>query len=181
MKKNNYISFFTLTLISGLFFIILFLLINYVENEGFNPSDDGVVIAQSYRLFNGEIPHKDFISIRPVFSGILHGVHLISPLPLQLSARWFVLLEYFIYSFLWIILLFNVFKFDLGKSYRKYFAFIFLAFFSFLLNVNNYNLYPWTTIDAIFLVFWLTGLLIRFSRKNCPISINFYLPVLACS
>lgn len=151
MKKNRNLFFFFLTVFSALFFIILFIILNYVENEGFNPSDDGVILAQAYRLFNGEIPHKDFISIRPVFSGILHGIHLISPLPLQISARWFVLLEYFTYSFLWIILIFKVFKFDFISNFNKAIVFIFLAFFCFLLNVNNYNLYPWTTIDAIFL------------------------------
>jgi len=156
MKKNGRISPFVLAVISALFIIILFSLLNYVENEGFNPSDDGVVIAQSYRIFNGEIAHKDFISIRPVFSGILHGIHLISPLPLQISARWFVLFEYFCYSFLWVYLLLNVFNLNKLKNIKYYIVFIFLAIYTFLLNLNNYNLYPWTTIDAIF--FAVSGL-----------------------
>ncbi|HKQ58713.1 MAG TPA: hypothetical protein VJY35_12665, partial [Candidatus Eisenbacteria bacterium] len=40
---------------------------------GFNPTDDGFVLAMSRRLLEGQVPHRDFISIRPVGSALLHA------------------------------------------------------------------------------------------------------------
>lgn len=40
---------------------------------GFNPTDDGFVLAASRRLLDGQIPHRDFISIRPLGSALLHA------------------------------------------------------------------------------------------------------------
>ncbi len=39
---------------------------------GFNPTDDGWVLAQSRRLLNGERPHFEFDSVRPAGSALLH-------------------------------------------------------------------------------------------------------------
>ena len=146
MRKNILTIFVTLLTI-----LIVFISIDYVESEGFNPTDDGVILAQSFRLINGESPHKDFISIRPVFSGILHSIHFFSPMPLQISARWFVIFEFFVYSFLWVFALFKVFLHFPENSKLKYLLISSVFLFSFILNLNNYNLFPWTTIDAIFL------------------------------
>jgi hypothetical protein len=38
---------------------------------GFNPTDDGWLQAGARRLLDGEVPHRDFISVRPVLSLIL--------------------------------------------------------------------------------------------------------------
>ncbi len=40
---------------------------------GYNPTDDGFVLAQSRRILDGQIPHRDFISVRPVASALLHA------------------------------------------------------------------------------------------------------------
>lgn len=117
--------------------------------EGFNPSDDGVILAQSYRILNGEIPHRDFISIRPAGSGFMHAIHYFSPLSLELSARWLVLFEYLIYSILITLLLTGSWFKGLRRSYL-----LFLTggsvLVQFILNQNYYNLFPWTTIDSLF-------------------------------
>lgn len=39
---------------------------------GFNPTDDGFTLAYARRLLNGQIPHRDFIIIRPALSPLLH-------------------------------------------------------------------------------------------------------------
>jgi hypothetical protein len=119
------------------------------STEGFNPSDDGVILAQSYRILNGEVPHRDFISIRPVGSAIMHAIHFYSPLPLELSARWLVLAEYLFYSILISVLLTGSWFRGLRKPY-----YLLLVSGSvvvmFILNQNHYNLFPWTTIDSLF-------------------------------
>lgn len=135
------------------------------STEGFNPSDDGVILAQSYRIINGEVPHRDFISIRPVGSAVMHSVHFFSPLPLELSARWLVLLEYLIGAlFISFILAGSWFR-GLRKS-------LFLlticgsVILMFILNQNHYNLFPWTTIDALF---WFSLALFGWYKlKNNP-------------
>jgi hypothetical protein len=39
---------------------------------GFNPTDDGFVLAYGRRLLDGQVPHRDFIAIRPVGAALLH-------------------------------------------------------------------------------------------------------------
>lgn len=39
---------------------------------GFNPTDDGFNLAYSRRILEGQIPHRDFIAIRPVGTALLH-------------------------------------------------------------------------------------------------------------
>jgi len=43
---------------------------------GFNPTDDGFILAQSRRILAGEVPHRDFITVRPAGSAVLHVVDL---------------------------------------------------------------------------------------------------------
>lgn len=39
---------------------------------GFNPAEDGAILAGSRRLQEGAVPHRDFLSLRPVGSSVLH-------------------------------------------------------------------------------------------------------------
>lgn len=39
---------------------------------GFNATDEGWMLAGSRRLLDGEVPHRDFISLRPAGSSLLH-------------------------------------------------------------------------------------------------------------
>ncbi len=149
-------------LLIALVLTILFLKIDHVENQGFNPSDDGVVLAQSWRIINGEAPHKDFISIRPVGSGVLHSIHFYTGLPLMISARWFVLLQFFVIGCVFSLLLRDLYNREFEKSLQPVFFYA-MVIFGFALSVLNYNMYPWTTIDA---VFWTVIALPFFLRKN---------------
>lgn len=137
---------------------MLYAVLGIIPTEGFNPSDDGVILAQSYRLLQGQIPHLDFISIRPVGSAVLHSLHFISPLPLEISGRWLTLLQYLSYSLLWAWM---IVRFTRIRKYRGLIFYPLIGITGFMLNQNFYNLFPWTTIDAIF---WLV------------IALSFYLP-----
>ncbi len=144
--------------------MLLFRLINYTGNEGFNPSDEGVVVAQSYRLVHGEVPHRDFVSIRPVGSGCLHTLHFISPLPLIESGRWFV-----VFQFMLMALACTVVVRRLTNRFRKTASELGLFMLLFSLSILNYNLFPWTTIDA---VFWSSlAILVWFSVQNIKLRI----------
>ena len=158
MKKRGTINFVftTLSIFAGT--VLLYIILGIIPSEGFNPSDDGVILAQSYRLLQGQVPHLDFISIRPVGSAALHCIHFLSPLPLEISARWLTLLQYLTYSLLWAWIMV---RFSRIRKYRGLIFFAFLGIWGFALNQNHYNLFPWTTIDALF---WMI------------LALSFYLP-----
>lgn len=151
---------------------VIFIFLNYAGTEGLNPSDDGVILAQSWRIINGEIPHLDFISIRPVGSGVLHSIHFLIPFPLEISARYFVLFQFFIIAFCWVqfFRLKSKFKHKLPISYQ-----ISILLIAWIFTIYNYNLFPWTTIDAIFwssLGFYLIERGFNNRRKFIPLSIG---------
>lgn len=160
-----FISFF----ISSIIIICFAIAVNYTGTEGFNPSDDGVVIAQSYRIFNGEIPHKDFISIRPVGSGLLHIIHLILPLPLMHSMRFFIIIQSLIIAMLMAIVIKEIYN-DEFKADIPLPSILGVLLLGFILTLLDYNMFPWTTIDAIFWSMMAFALLM--SKHNHRLFIN---------
>ncbi|MCD6346091.1 MAG: hypothetical protein J7L96_01595 [Bacteroidales bacterium] len=148
MKSIKHLSWWML-LATAVVFVLVYALLHVPANEGFNPSDDGVIIAQAYRLLQGQIPHHDFISIRPVGSAVIHSIHFYSFLPFEISARWFTLLEYMAYSFLWTLLFVRSWKYQ--SRITAFVLPVLLGSWVFILNQNHYNLFPWTSIDAIML------------------------------
>jgi hypothetical protein len=134
-----------LTLITALIIGIIFPILNYTGKEGFNPSDDGVILAQSWRIINGEVPHKDFIAMKPALSGFLHTIHFYSPLAMEDSARWFVVFQNFLISFLWVFLLMHTFN-----PVTTNWGFLSISLIAFTMNLNHHGLFPWTTVDGLF-------------------------------
>ena len=39
---------------------------------GFNPAHEGVVLSAARRLLDGQMPHRDFVYLRPALSPLLH-------------------------------------------------------------------------------------------------------------
>lgn len=171
--KNKYL------LIPLLVFIglsILFSSINYIENEGFNPTDEGVILSQSWRIINGEIAHTDFISIRPVASAYLHSLNFLIPGPVVENARIFALFQYFIIALAMSIMCFRTLERINKKKYHfTYFFALLIA--GLTVTILNYNLYSWTTIDA---VFWsVIALPLLFSKNKWKIAVGLLLTSLA--
>jgi hypothetical protein len=149
MKRPS-LKYFIASFISLLVIICINILVDYVGNEGFNPSDEGVIIAQSYRIVNGEVPHKDFVSIRPAGSGILHTIHFLSPFSLIQSMRWLVIIQFFSIALIMAVVLKILLEEDLGLK-MSLIQFIIVLILAYTLNVLDYNLFLWTTIDALML------------------------------
>lgn len=59
---------------------------------GHNALDDGFVVGLAWRLVQGELPHRDFIYVRPPGSIFLHAIPL-----MLLPARWVMLAERFLF------------------------------------------------------------------------------------
>ena len=117
-----------------------------VERLGFDPTDDGFVLAQAYRILHGQVPHRDFISPRPVGSPLLHTFDHLLPLPSLEATRLIGLVEIVAYT-----LLFASFVFT--RPVRKWrgweFALITIAV---LVNRHVYPVMGWPTIDGLLLV-----------------------------
>lgn len=121
---------------------------------GFNPTDDGVVLAQTARFWSGQIPFIDFVSIRPFGSVLLHWPALLFGDYRLLASRYLSVVEIGFYSYAFLSLTINKMRVELSEL-----AFWSLAGISFALNVHSFPLMAWTTIDALFLV--AAGLYLR--------------------
>jgi hypothetical protein len=121
---------------------------------GFNPTDDGVVLAQTARFWSGQVPFLDFVSIRPFGSVFLHWPELLFGDYRLLASRYLTILEVGFYSFALLSVTVKLMRVEL-----KAFVFWLLAGISFALNIHSFPLMAWTTIDAIFIL--SLGLLIR--------------------
>ncbi len=126
---------------------VFYISINYAGTEGLCPSNDGIVLAQSWRIIQGEIPHLEFISIRPAASAFLHTINFALPFPLETSARYAVLFQFFIIAFSWMqfFRLKSKFKHEIPNIYK-----ISLLLIAWISSIYNYHLFPWPIIDAVF-------------------------------
>jgi hypothetical protein len=62
----------------------------WLSRAGYSPADDGLILALARRLVSGEVPHRDFISVRPVGSGLVHAPFLLAGELGYWTSRWFV-------------------------------------------------------------------------------------------
>ncbi|MFN3940877.1 MAG: hypothetical protein ACK4IY_09835, partial [Chitinophagales bacterium] len=122
----------------------------YAINQGFNPSDEGVVLSQSWRLLNNEVPHKDFISIRPVGSGFIHQLDHILPYPLITTSRIIAAMEYVFISIAWAFLLISVCNRYIAENIKKI-VYPSVILVTVIFNLNNGPIFTWTTTDALLL------------------------------
>jgi hypothetical protein len=117
-----------------------------IGHLGFNPTDEGYVLAQAHRLLLGDVPHRDFVSPRPVLSGLLHLLDHAVPGPLFVVSRFIALVEIAGYSLLFASLIFG------AGPHRWGFVQAVGAAASILVNLNSFPLMAWYTIDGILLV-----------------------------
>lgn len=68
---------------------------------GLNAMDEGLMAAYGRRILDGQVPHRDFISPRPVVSALLHLPDFVVPLPLYLAGRLDGIVE--VVAFSWLI------------------------------------------------------------------------------
>ena len=112
---------------------------------GFNPTDDGFVLNQAWRLANGDAPHLNFASPRPLGSAFLHLPVVFLETHMLAVSRLLVL-----FQFLWI-------AFALVDSFSRLsrpispFAKFGLVTVSFLINLGTWPVMAWHTVDGIFL------------------------------
>lgn len=124
---------------------------------GFSPTDDGFILAQSWRIMQGEVPHVDFTSPRPVGSGLLHLPVLLFPDGLLAISRLIVTAQLMWLAFCGVTLL----ESTTGRLLRWRPIWVLAAF---VVNVGVWPVMAWHTIDGLFLgltSFWLADQAIR--------------------
>jgi len=113
---------------------------------GFHPSDQGFILAQSWRILHGEIPHTDIISARPLASAVLHTVDFAIPAPLFVTSSVLSMIEIILATMAVAVLITRRPVLTWGPLLTG------LVAAASLLSLNSFPLMAWHTIDGIALV-----------------------------
>src|SRR4051794_12384462 len=112
---------------------------------GFNVLDEGLIASYSQRLLDGEVPHLDFISPRPIGSSILHLPDLLLPMPQYIGGRLIGITTVVAYSVLiaWLIYGRPPSQWGVVRAAG--------AAASALVNLHTFLETPWYTFDGLLL------------------------------
>jgi hypothetical protein len=114
---------------------------------GYNPTDDGFTLAYSRRLLDGQVPHRDFISIRPVLSPLLHApLVALAGDHLYLASRLVFWLQISAVAGLWVAILARLTGATLGPLAAPA-----LALAAFAATAHTFPALAWHTIDGLLL------------------------------
>jgi hypothetical protein len=115
---------------------------------GFNPTDDGFILAYSRRLLDGQVPHLDFISIRPVGAALLHmpSVWLGGQVTFWID-RLVVWFEFAMIAWAWTRLV----RILAGRA-SSLPETLLATWIAFVLTCHTFPVMPWHTVDGLALV-----------------------------
>lgn len=113
---------------------------------GYNPTDDGFILSYSRRLLEGQVPHLDFISIRPIGSAILHmPIVAFGGESTYWISRLVVWLQFSCIAWLWNLVLQKSFKISINKFDDLAIGLVIFGF-----SANTFPIMAWHSIDALF-------------------------------
>src|ERR671916_826293 len=137
--------------------------------RGFAPVDDGFTLAYSRRILEGQVPHRDFIIIRPFISPLLHTPFvLFGGEYTYWISRFFVWFQFACVSWAWVCIVDRTFDNPFNNLTK-----LFVALVSFAASVHYFVLTPWHTIDGLFLA--SIGVWILLARKHARWRVIGYL------
>ena len=113
---------------------------------GYNPTDDGNILAQTYRILHGQVPHKDVIFARPMGSALFHVIDFVVPLPLFKASRLIGIAELVTYS---VLLGALIFKQPIARWRTPVIVCVVTSAF---VNMHTYPLMGWYTTDGLLFV-----------------------------
>lgn len=131
---------------------VVALLAAAVGRIGFNPTDEGMVLAYANRILAGQVPHRDFITPRPVGASLLHIVDLFAPAPLVIRSHVIALAEMTAIAILCGVLVFRAVppRWTLPQTS--------LVLAVLVVNIHTFPLMEWSTVDGVLLT--LVGLVL---------------------
>ncbi|MCX7624792.1 MAG: hypothetical protein N2Z21_01045, partial [Candidatus Sumerlaeaceae bacterium] len=141
---------------------------------GFNPTDDGLQLAFARRVLHGEIPHRDFISVRPALSyyAWAPAVALFGDRVLLLS-RGIVWLQWAAITAAWTWL----FARALPKNHLQSAEITAAGIIAFATSVHHFPIMPWHTTDGLMLA--SLGLMLTCSSRPVRRSLGWFIIGLA--
>src|SRR5215203_1341369 len=141
--------------------------------RGFAPVDDGFTLAYSRRILEGQIPHRDFIIIRPFVSPLLHTPFVLfgGDYTFWIS-RLFVWFQFACISWAWVCIINRAFDNPFNNTTK-----LFIALVSFAASVHYFVLTAWHTVDGLFLS--SIGLWILLAQKHTRWRVIGYLLIAA--
>lgn len=116
---------------------------------GYSPTDDGFVLGFAWRVWNGEIPHRDFITIRPPLPVLLHQVWFFLPENLQFIASRIGF--YFWMGLLWMVAAVRLLPLFFRERPQGWIVGVSLLTLFWIYTVHNFPPMPWHTIDGVVL------------------------------
>src|SRR5919107_1611588 len=141
--------------------------------RGFAPVDDGFTLAYSRRILEGQVPHRDFIIIRPFVSPLLHTPFVLfgGDYTYWIS-RLFVWFQFACISWAWVCIINRAFDNPFNNTMK-----LFIALVSFAASVHYFVLTAWHTVDGLFLS--SIGLWILLAQKHTRWRVIGYLLIAA--
>jgi hypothetical protein len=130
---------------------------------GHHPTDDGWILAFAWRVFHGEVPHRDFIYVRPPLSPVLHSIWFLLPVDWQF---WAARLSYHIWMGLIFLLPPISVAWKSGMSRWQVFVLFSMSGLGWLYSLHRFPSMPWYTVDA--LLFSALGLAALYSAWSWP-------------
>lgn len=116
---------------------------------GFSPTDDEFVLAGSWRILNGEIPHRDVVSARPMGSSLLHLIDFALPGPLFLDGRLTTTLEFVLIAAALLMLALRGAGMGRRRTPRRIVLVAMGTTAVILVNLQTFPLTPWHTVDGL--------------------------------
>lgn len=143
---------------------------------GLSLTDDGVILAMSNRISEGQIPHFDFFTIRPAGSAYFHSLFINLDFGMLAFDRLIVVIELYFISYVTVRLL-------IRKSHESVVLSFLLTYIAFLVNINTWPIMAWHTIDGLFfLSIGLRLATVQCSQKFSQFMVNTFLWILVgCS
>src|SRR5512137_1152907 len=113
---------------------------------GFNPTDDGFTLAYSRRILAGQVPHRDFIIIRPFLSPLFHVPFvLFGGDNTYLLSRAFVWLQFACMAWAGVYIIDKKIRLSLSNLEK-----ICIALISMAVSAHTFRTMAWHTIDGLF-------------------------------
>src|SRR5919199_364522 len=141
--------------------------------RGFAPVDDGFTLAYSRRILEGQVPHRDFIIIRPFVSPLLHAPFvLFGGAYTYWVYRFFVWFEFACVSWAWVCVVNRAFNNPFNNLTK-----LFIGLVSFAASVHYFVLTAWHTVDGLFLS--SIGLWMLLAQKHTTKRVIGYLLIAA--
>ena len=168
MNRRKILS--RIPIVSVMFLIVVPIIAHFLFSKlGFNPTDDGFTLAYSRRIIEGQIPHRDFIIIRPFLSPLLHLPFVLwGGNYTYLLSRFFVWFQFTCMAWAGVYIIQKGLRLSFGNLEK-----ICIALISLVVSAHTFPTMAWHTIDGLF--FTTIGIALCFSEKQHAKLIGYFL------